>query len=307
MNTKLILDKAGLFLKHEGPGLLTGGGIILSIAAIIVACSKVKETQAGYEETQAEIEEEKIRYEEDGDRKHHISVCFRIAGKAILRFLKANWLVLLLEILSILGIWYSHGIMVKRNASLASTALLLTQQLESYRERVREKVGEEIENDLFYNLKNEKTGTKIEVLENGKTKKTPINEKVINGVNGPFDRIFDQTNHNYQTTPGNNMVMLKSIRESAQNIMEGRATDHSLGWYMMDEILPALGFEPTKESFGWGWCWGKHNGDIRDFIDIGINNYSESIIQDFVQGRSPAIPLHFNCHPLNPATDLGLL
>ena len=36
---KLFLDKAGLFLKHEGPGILTGSGIIFGILAIIAACS----------------------------------------------------------------------------------------------------------------------------------------------------------------------------------------------------------------------------------------------------------------------------
>lgn len=310
MNVKVILSKAGLVLKQASPEILTAGGIILGVAALITACSKMKEAEAATEENHAELEEEQTRYEneEEPDRKKHVANCIKIGGKSAWRYLKVFWIPLLLEILSIVAIWYSHGIMVKRNAALASTAMVLTQQLENYRERVRDKVGEEAENDLFYGLTNKKIGTQIEMGEDGKTKKVPIYQKLVEtGAGGPFDFIFDRTNPNYQHTPGNNMSVLKLIQRECQDIMQSRATDYSKGYFMVNELYQHFGKNPPAESFGWGWFWDKHDPRLEDVIDFGINDFSNQIVRDFANGLEPVIPLHFNCHPLNPMTDLGLV
>jgi len=307
MNLKLILAKTGLVLKQASPELLTGGGIILSIAALITACSKMKETEEVNEEIQDEIET--IQDEEERGTKEYVGRMFKLAMKVVWKYLKIFWIPVLLELMSIFGIWYSHGIMVKRNADLASAAVILTQQMDKYRARVRDKVGEETENDLFYGLTNKKVGEVTEDLGDGKTKKRPVYEKVMtDGAEGPFDRIFDRSNHNYQSTPGANMVFLNSVRKSCNDIMEGRATNHSNGWFLMSEVYQQLGYEPTAESFHWGWVWSKYDPKFSGtFIDFGISDYSNSIVHAFANGMEPAIPLHFNCRPVDVFKDLNLM
>ena len=155
MDAKMILTKAGFILKQASPEILIGFGLISGIAAIFTACSKMKETEAVKEELEEELE--MIAEEEEKGTKEYFFASFKAGSKAVFRYLKIFWLPILLEILAILSIWYSHGIMVKRNADLASAAVVLTQQLDKYRSRVREKVGEEAEKDLFYGLTNIKT------------------------------------------------------------------------------------------------------------------------------------------------------
>ena len=86
MNLKLILAKTGLVLKQASPELLTGGGIILSIAALITACSKMKETEEVNEEIQDEIET--IQDEEERGTKEYVGRMFKLAMKAVWKYLK---------------------------------------------------------------------------------------------------------------------------------------------------------------------------------------------------------------------------
>ena len=306
MNAKLFMTKAGLILKEASPELLTGGGIILGIAALITACSKMKKAEAVHEDIKEEIED--IQNGEDQDTKEYAIACVKTVLKAFGRYLKVFWLPLLLEVLSICSIWYGHGIMVKRNADLASAAVILTQQLEKYRGRVRERIGEEAENELFYGATKRKVGESIEELENGKTKKHPIYEyEITDGAGGPFDFIFDRTNHNFQSTPGVNIGWLKMVLKSCQDIMESRATESSDGWYTMNEVYGQLGCDIPAESFRWGWRWSRRDATKRDYIDFGISDHYDPAVQAFIKGDEPVIPIHFNCHPIDVVNDLGLI
>ena len=308
MNMKLILNRTGLVLKQASPEILTGGGIILGIAALITACSKMKKADAANEEIHAELENEAEYYEENKDRKEHVLACIKIGGKAVWRYLKIFWIPILLELLSIGAIWYSHGIMVKRNADMASAAVILTQQLDKYRARVREKVGEQAENELFYGITNRKIGEVTETLENGKTKKHPIYEKVItDGAEGPFDFVIDREHPLFKTNPGSLFTMIKIIQRSCDETMRGRATKHSKGYYLMSEVLPALNMEPTASSFHWGWWYDANDPKHQDIINFGVIDDSNCIIKDYIDGKANAIPLHFNCHPIDVTRDLGLL
>lgn len=300
MNMKLILSKAGFVLKQASPEILIGFGLAMSVGAIFSACSKMKQTEEVKEDLQEELEI--IAEEEEKGTKEYFFASFKAGSKSLWRYVKIFWLPILMEILAIVSIWYSHGMMVKRNADLASAAVVLTQQLDKYRERVRDKVGEETENDLFYGLTNKKVGETTVTDENGKEKKVKIYEKVMtDGAGGPFDRVFDKSNHCWQgNNPGNNMVFLTAVLRSARDIMEYRATTHSNGWITINEVLTQLGFDAVEEGFYWGWVWSSYDPKFaHTYIDFGINDFSNAVVRDFVNNYEAAIPLHFNCQPIN--------
>jgi len=299
MNAKTIIAKAGLVLKQASPEILVGFGILSGVAAIFTACSKMKETEPVKEEFQEELET--IAEEEEKGTKEYFVASFKAVSKTSWRYLKIFWLPILLELLSIGAIWYSHGMMIKRNEALASTAVMLTQQLDKYRSRVRDKVGEEAENDLFYGMANKKVGEITTIGEDGKEKKVKVMEKVFtDGACGPFDRIFDKSNHNYANNPGTNMVTLKCTRDHLQQLMEARASMHNNGWLTINEVYEAIGFDPVEDGFSWGWIWSPKDPEYTGtVVDFGINEFSNQAVRDFINGIEPAIPLHFNCKPLN--------
>lgn len=306
MNMKLMLSKAGLVLKETSPDILTAGGIILGVAALITACSKMKKAEEVKEEFKEEVNE--IREDETLEPKKQALGCCKAAGKAAFRYLKVFWLAILLEAMSIGAIWYSHGMMMKKNAALTSTAMILTQQLEKYRERVKQKVGEEVEKELYYNMASQKVD-EIITDENGKEKKVKTVKKVLPGeLENPWDRVFDSQNHNYKNGhPGMNITFLSSILNNATVILHSRATEHSNGWLYLNELYSMLGFEPTELGSNWGWVWSRFDPRFMDtIIDIGLNNNEDPVYRDFVNGLEAAFPLHFNCRPVN-LDDLSLM
>ncbi len=305
MKFKLLLSKAGMMLHQSGPELLTGGGIILGIAAVITACSKMKKAEEVKDIYEEEIQE--VRENEEADSKEYALGCVKVWVKTAFRYLGVFWLPILLEILSIAGIWYAHGMMVKRNAALTSATVLLTRQIENYRGRVREKLGEEAENDLYYGITNKKVDEMI-VDEDGKAKKVKGAKKVLpENLDSPFDRVFGIGNSSFNDRhPGANIAFLTSQRNSLESLMKRRATDNSNGWVTINEAFSLLGFEPTELGFDYGWIFSYYDERFNQTtIDFGLNDFSSKTYQDFINGLTPAIALHFNCQPLN-RSDLKL-
>ena len=297
MNTKLMMEKAGFVLRQASPEILIGFGILAGIGAIFTACAKMKEAETVKEDFHEEMEEIKDE-EEQGTKEYNIAVC-KAGVRSFGRYLKVFWIPILLEVLSIAAIWYSHGIMVKRNADLVSAAIVLTQQLDKYRERVKEKVGEEVENDLFYGVTNQKVDEIIGKDDKGKDKKVKVMEKVItNGAEGPFDRVFDRNNHNYKGQPGPDMIFLSGVERTCQCILESRATKTSNGWLTINEALDQLGFPSVENGFQWGWIYSRDDPKYTSTkVDFGISDKSNSVVVNFQNRLEPAIPLHFNCTP----------
>ena len=193
--------------------------------------------------------------------------------------------------------------MIKRNTDLASAIVIMTQQMDKYRSRVREKVGIEAENDLYFGLTKSLAGeTETITDENGKTKKVKTYETVVtDGAEGPFDRIFDRTNTHWTGVPGTDLYVLNAILNDCRNKLTNRSSKISDGWLTLNEVYNMLGFESTEAGFDWGWTFSRRNPDESCFpdIDFGISNCSDHVVKDFVSGKEPVIPLHFNCKPLN--------
>ena len=299
MNAKLAMEKAGFVLRQASPEILIGVGILSGIAAIFTACSKMKKAEEVTEEFHEEMEV--IAEEEEKGTKEYAAASFKAGTRLFGRYLKTFWLPILLEILSIIAIWYSHGIMVKRNADLVSAAIVLTQQLDKYRDRVREKVGDETENDLFYGITSKKVGETIVKDEKGKDKKVKVVEKIIeDGAEGPFDRVFDKRNRNFKGQPGSDMGFLRIVRECVTNNMKVRATNTTNGWVTINEVFAQLGFDPVESGFKWGWIYSKFDPKYQStYIDFGVNDYTNMVVRNFENGLEPAMPLHFNCKPID--------
>lgn len=301
MNLKLIAEKAGFVLRQASPEILLGSGIVLGIAAIITACSKMKDAEDAKEELQEELNY--IEETEEQGTKEYMSASVKAGFKACLHYFAIFWVPIVLEIASILAIWYSHGIMVKRNTDLASAIVIMAQQMDKYRSRVRDKVGVETENDLYFGLTKTPTGeTEIITDENGKEKKVKKYEyEVTDGAGGPFDRIFDRTNDLFTGVPGTDLYLLNAVLDDCRNTLINRASKNSDGWITLNDVYNKLCFPSTEAGFEWGWTFSKRNPDGSCFpdIDFGISNCSDNVVKNFINGKEHVIPLHFNCKPLN--------
>lgn len=170
-----IVSKVGLWAKRHSPELLIGGSIVSLVSSLIltgVATTKVKKVVEPTKYKLKDIRENLKSIPDNAENKEQLSkdlkkemtlTYAKAAGKILLVYSPA----ILTAALSITCLLSSHHIMKTRNLALASAYTILDNGFRAYRERVKEKVGEDAEEKIFKNIKKEK----VEYTdENGKKK-----------------------------------------------------------------------------------------------------------------------------------------
>jgi hypothetical protein len=82
------------------------------------------------------------------------------------------------------------------------------------------------------------------------------------------------------------MLFLRNV----QNYMNDKLK--SRGHVFLNEVFSELGLAHTTAGAIVGWRWNKNSGD--DFIDFGIWDGAQEVVNDFFHGREGAILLDFN-------------
>lgn len=282
---KLILDA-----KHNSPHIFFGAGIIGTVAGTALACKATLKLEHTLDEIQSDISEVKQKKakidddmkldlvpagltKQDVERayfKELTSVQFKCALK-ILRLYGPSILVTSASIAALTG---SHVQLTRRNSALTATLALVSKAYEDYRARVREEVGEEVERELFNNVKT------VEREVDGK--KETVKAIDILG-SSPYSRIFDDKSPYWQKSSEINRVFL----HCQENYFNERLQLH--GYVFLNEVYDALGFGKTKAGQVVGWVKNSREGDSH--IDFGI---FEAYNIEFLHSHQPSIVLDFN-------------
>ncbi len=285
-------------IKVHSPEILVGVGIVGVIGGTILACKgtiKAIDVIDEFENTKKDIDEAKSiasdpdistskTYTEE-DAKQDTVIMYANFAKGMVKAYGPAAAVIGSSIASILC---GFGILKGRHAALITAYNCLDQSYSKYRERVKEAVGEEKENDLRYNLKDIVSEETI-IDENGKKKKVKTKEKEFkddpNGYS-PYARFFDETSLEYSSDPGYNLTFLRAKQSQLNDRL------HSDGYLFLNDVYKELGLQPV---FPLGQMVGWKMGLGDDFVDFGMYNGKRSKVRDFVNGLEPAILLDFNC------------
>lgn len=178
-----------------------------------------------------------------------------------------------LGLISIAMLTKSHSIMSKRNASLTLAYAALEKAYDDYRDRVRVKYGEEVEREIYHDVREET----IEV--EGK-------KKVVKKVNNPglYARFYDEFAKNWQPDAEANRIFLNNQQNWANDQLE------SQGFLFLNDVYKMLGLEINEIGQYVGWIYDSENGD--GHIDFGI--YDSPRAKDFINGYEPSVLLDFN-------------
>jgi hypothetical protein len=167
----------------------------------------------------------------------------------------------------------SHMQLTKRNNALAAAYSGLSAAYASYRDRVRDEVGEERELELYHNVKTE------DVEINGETftiKTIDPNKLSMYAV------IFDESNSNFKKDAELNRIFIRCQQNYFNSLLQIR------GHVFLNEVYENLGFDHTTPGSVVGWVLSDE-GD--NFIDFGMFDAASS---RFVNGWERAIVLDFN-------------
>ena len=246
-----LAGRAGLVLSKHAPTILTAAGTAGFIGTTILASKatlKVEETVAEEAALLVKVHEaHEAGKLEDKDALHDKVILYtRIATKLAKLYAPA----LILGAASIVSLATGHGIMLKRNASLAAAYAAVDQAFKTYKKKIESKFGKDAVIDAL-----------VSTAEEDLTKNELTMEAIaaVDGVS-PYGVIFDETNNNWSADEDLSMLHLKCQQQYANDILQTR------GHIFLNEVYKMLGFPHTPAGAVTGWVKG--NGD--DFVDFNI-------------------------------------
>ena len=238
-----LFTKSGLWFKRHSPELLIAGSIasmVGSLAFAIIGTTKVKKvlepTKTQLEKIRNDIkmipDNRPEREKEVNQLKSNMALTYVKAGAKVLWVYSPAILTAALSVTCLLG---SHHIMKTRNIALASAYSILDTGFKSYRQRVKDKIGNELEEKIYANSKKEKV--KYVDPETGETKTKTI-EKENYDPSENYNVLYSCTNRaNWTKSARTNFEYLVMMQDQMNTRLR------TFGYLTLADVYDALGFE----------------------------------------------------------------
>ena len=278
--------------KHS-PEILMGVGVVGVIATTVTACRatmKLNDILDECEETRDKIKsvQENPAYDDrysDEDAQKDLTINYVQTGVKIAKLYAPS---VALGVLSVGCLVGSHSVMQKRNAALSAAYLTVDKSFKEYKQRVIDRVGEEVEKEIRYGIKAEEV---VETVTDEDGNETTVTEtvKMMNpNLYSDYARFFDEASPYWQKDPEYNLVFLKAQQQYANDLLRAK------GRLFLNDVYDMLGIEKTKAGQIVGWVYDPENPNGDNFVDFGIYDMSKERVRAFVNGYEATILLDFN-------------
>lgn len=295
-----LANRGGLLFKKHEPEILVGLGLVGFGASVVTACHatlKIDDILAEHNETMEKIDSvagnEKFAEEySEQDAVHDKTIVTVQTGVKLIRtYLPA----VTLFALSTACILRAHNVMSSRNLALAAAYKASEEAFRAYRDRVKDELGEEKDQEFRYGVKAEDVKVKEKDPETGKTKTVTKKEIKSDGkqIGSQYARFFDEGNPNWYKHPDKRVTaeQNKFFLMCIQNKLNDRLK--TKGHVFLNEVYEALGIEDSTAGAVVGWIWDPSRGYDTE-IDFGIWDDDNEIKRMFVNGDETSILLDFN-------------
>lgn len=299
-----VVNKAGFQLKKHSPEILVVAGVIGTVASAVMACRATTKVGAILDETRDTLD---IIHEgmETGavngneytpeDGKKDTTLVYVQAG---MKFAKLYAPAVMLGTLSVASILASNNILRKRNVALGAAFTAVSNDFKSYRNRVIERFGEQVDRELKHNLKAMKFEITETDPETGKEKKVKKDGYMVDPSDvGGYARFFEQytkdedgnsiVNPHWENNNEYNIMFINAQERYANDLLKAKKR------LFLNEVYEMLGLPRTKAGQIVGWVYDPVNPKGDNFVDFGLKADSLSY-SDYLNGYDPAILLDFN-------------
>lgn len=289
-----LLSSAQYQVKKHSPELLMAAGIAGTVVGTVLACkattkvsSIIEEKNKAVEDVHTCLQDEtlKDKYSED-DSKRDLTIIYAQTGVKLFKLYVPAIGVMTLSFASIIA---GHKVLKKRNVAIAAAYAAVDTSFKKYRKNVIEKFGEDIDQELRFNIKSKEIKTKD---KDGKTKKET--EYYIDTEENPlsniseYARFFDAGSENFAKDPEFNMMFLRRQQDYANEMLKAR------GHLFLNEVYDLLDIPRSKAGQVVGWVYDKNgNTDGDNYVDFGLYKGTEAN-RRFVNGLEYNILLDFN-------------
>ena len=278
--------------KHS-PEILLGVGVVGVVATTVTACKatmKLNDILDECVETREKIKEvaENPKYDDkysEEDAQKDLTINYVQTGVKIVKLYAPSVALGVFSVGCLLG---SHNVMQKRNAALSAAYLTVDKSFKEYKQRVIDRVGEEVEKEIRYGIKAEEV---VETVTDEDGNETTVTEtvKMMNpNLYSDYARFFDESSPYWQKDPEYNLVFLKAQQQYANDLLRAK------GRLFLNDVYDMLGIEKTKAGQIVGWVYDPVNPNGDNFVDFGIYDMSKERVRAFVNGYEANILLDFN-------------
>lgn len=298
-SAKTTLSKTVFSVRKHSPEILMVTGVVGVITSAVMACKATTKASGIIEEAKSQVEtvhdilERKDISEETysvEDSKKDLAIIY---AQTAVKFIKLYAPSVILGMTSLTAMITSNRILRNRNVALAAAYTTVDTAFKSYRKRVADRFGEEVEKEIRHNVKAMKIEEKT-TDENGKEKTVKKTVKVADlAPYSPYAKIFDEYNPNWQKDPEYNLMFIKSVENYANDMLKSKRR------LFLNEVYDMLGFEKTKAGQVVGWVYDPEDPVGDNYVDFGlydiythnpreaerksafVNGYERSCILDF--------------------------
>lgn len=289
----MMIGHTKTFTKQNSAELLLVGGAIGVVAGTVMACKATLKVNDILDDHKAEKEkiltvsadESYPEYTEEIAKNDLKNLTIKTVVSCIACYAPA----VLLEAFSIGTIFASNHIMRQRNAALAASCATIEAAYKKYRERVVDRYGKDVDEELYYGLTTEKkkvtktdpkTGEKVKEVET----KTTLQQQF---ACSPYAQIFDERALEFYQDDGTNMFMLKQREKEAT--IRLRAS----GVLSLNEVYDMIGLPATDIGLTHGWIYEKDNPDGDNEVQFDLRHVY--ITNEYTGEEERVILIDFNC------------
>lgn len=281
--------KIGFQLQKSSPEIFAVLGVIGVVGGAVMACKATLKLDQVMTESKEKINHIHDAMSDPGmvevysaeDGKKDLAIAYAKTG---LELAKIYWPAAVVEGLGIASMLTSHGVLRKRNTALSAACAAIGTSFNEYRKRVVDKYGEEIENEIRYDIQSKKVETTV-TDEKGKEKKTKTTVKAPNpNASCDFARVFEPGNPYWERGSDYNLMFLRSRQQLANDKLVGN------GHLFLNEVYDMLGIDQERYGQIVGWVYdpnnASHPGD--NYVNFRIKEI------DAIEGQPGGYLLDFN-------------
>ena len=286
------VTKAALKISEKSPTIMLVGGIALVVTGTGMAISSTSKASTCMDEFKERMDRIK-ESSEIADTKENPEDIYPIAqrqedtrivyGHMIMTMAKIYLPAILVQAAGIALICKSHQVLTKRNAGLAAAYAGVSKAFNDYRKRVRDKYGEEEENNLYYGYET-KAITVTETGDNGVTTEVSKEVRKANPLD-PYSRFIDETTDVWDKCP---QYTLQNLIVK-QRMLNARLWNK--GFLTLNDACDELGIDRTREGMVIGWVKDPNN---ECKINFGLDDLSSEATRRFINGLEQYFLATFN-------------
>lgn len=267
-------NKLVLWAKQKSPELLLAGSILAAAGSVILAIRATMKLESTATKVNKKISTVKEKMKDDNKLASGEYTLPTLKKELTVEYVKAAWeftklygpaaLSFGLYLAGTLG---SHKIMKGRNLALSSALSLVKTSFDSYRDRVKNKYGEDAEHDIYTDSYDEK----ITIDKDGKKKTVTVKQPHIDPNLDLYSFIFDESHEDWtKDTMTNIDNLLTKERYLNRKFI-------SQGYMFLYDVYQTIGMYPDQLSPDkiqasklLGWIYDPSDDTRDNYISFGL-------------------------------------